>query len=487
MGGNLASWTCKACRSPEGFGPISFYGDFTQCFIDGVILNLSALFMLAFGTRDLLRLCKERHPGVKYRRNWIIVFRMALVLLEIVFVSLASLNLSNDETRNFTIVSQYASTMLSLFVALALHWIEYHRSVVANTILLFYWLFETFGNFAKLINIVIRHSYEGEWYLGKTASILTLFQVITCAGILLLEALPKKPLMPHQRIHQNLTRRKPNPYDSANIFSRITFSWMSSLMKTGYEKYLVEADLYKLPKNFNSAELSQKLEKNWQSELKQKSKPSLSWAICKTFGRKMLLAASFKAIHDILAFTQPQLLRILIKFVTDYNNERQDDDNSSILGFQSNHHQKLPIVRGFMIAFAMFLVGFTQTSVLHQYFLNVFNTGMYIKSALTALIYQKSLVLSNEASGLSSTGDIVNLMSVDVQKIQDLTQWLNLIWSGPFQIIICLYSLYKLLGNSMWVGVIILVIMMPLNSFLMRIQKKLQKSQMKYKDERTVL
>lgn len=484
MAGNLVSWACKLCRSPEGFGPISFYGDFTQCFIDGVILNLSAIFMITFGIRDLVNLCKKKHSGIKYRRNWIIVSRMALVLLEIAFVSLASLNISKEEAENFTIVSQYASTMLSLFVALALHWIEYDRSVVANTVLLFYWLFETFGNFAKLINILIRHTYEGIWYSGQTGFILTLFQVITCASILLLEALPKKPLMPHQHIHQTLTRRKPNPYDSANIFSRITFSWMSGLMKTGYEKYLVEADLYKLPRNFSSEELSQKLEKNWQNELKQKSNPSLSWAICRTFGSKMLLAAFFKAIHDVLAFTQPQLLRILIKFVTDYNSERQDD-HSSLQGFENNHPQKLPIVRGFLIAFAMFLVGFTQTSVLHQYFLNVFNTGMYIKSALTALIYQKSLVLSNEASGLSSTGDIVNLMSVDVQKLQDLTQWLNLIWSGPFQIIICLYSLYKLLGNSMWVGVIILVIMMPLNSFLMRIQKKLQKSQMKYKDERT--
>ncbi|CAI1826365.1 hypothetical protein SEUBUCD650_0B02620 [Saccharomyces eubayanus] len=485
MGGTLASWACKLCRSPEGFGPISFYGDFTQCFIDGVILNLSALFMLTFGTRDLVHLCKKKHPGSKYRRNWIIVSRMALVLLEIIFVSLASLNSSKDENGGFTVVSQYAFTMLSLFVALALHWIEYHRSVVANTILLFYWFFETFGNSAKLLNILIRHKYEGGWYPGQAGFILTSFQVITCASILLLEALPKKPLMPHQHIHQKLMRRKPNPYDSANIFSRITFSWMSGLMKTGYEKYLVEADLYKLPKNFSSTELSQKLEKNWQNELKHKSKPSLSWAICKTFGYKMVLAAFFKAIHDILAFVQPQLLRILIKFVTDYNKERQDDDDPLTLGYGDKPDQKLPIIRGFMIAFSMFLVGFTQTSVLHQYFLNVFNTGMYVKSALTALIYQKALVLSNEASGLSSTGDIVNLMSVDVQKLQDLTQWLNLIWSGPFQIIICLYSLYKLLGNSMWVGVIILVIMMPLNSFLMRIQKKLQKSQMKYKDERT--
>lgn len=78
-------------------------------------------------------------------------------------------------------------------------------------------------------------------------------------------------------------------------------------------------------------------------------------------------------------------------------------------------------------------------------------------------------------------------MSVDVQRIQDLTQWGQIIWSGPFQLILCLVSLYKLLGNSMWIGVIIMVITIPANSLIMRYQKKLQKVQMKYKDGRTRL
>lgn len=195
----------------------------------------------------------------------------------------------------------------------------------------------------------------------------------------------------------------------------------------------------------------------------------------------MILAALFKGIHDLMAFTQPQLLRILIKFVNDYNEEHKDDLDASFI----MKYRHLPIVRGFMLGIAMFLVGFTQTSVLHQYFLNCFNTGMNIRSALTSVIYQKALVLSNEASATSSTGDIVNLMSVDVQKLQDMCQFIQLLWSAPFQVILCLVSLYKLLGKSMWVGVLILVIMIPINSYLVRVQKKLQKSQMTYKDERT--
>ncbi|CCH58178.1 hypothetical protein TBLA_0A03800 [Henningerozyma blattae CBS 6284] len=470
MSNNTAP-ACLWCHSKEGFGPISPYGDFTQCFIDGILLNISGLFMIVFGSRSLIRLIKNKHPGIKYRNNWLIASRMLLVVVQIFFVCSASLHLPHNKTTDITVISQYLITTISLFVALALHWIEYHRSNVSSSIILFYWLFESVAQSAKAGNFIIRNHYEGKWYFTHKVFIFTLFQAINAFFILFLEAFPKKQKMPYQDIQERITKKKVSPYDSANIFSRISFAWMTELMKTGYEKFLTESDLYRLPKGFDSKTLSENFNDNWQYQIKHKSSPSLTGALLRTFGSRLLLAATFKVIHDILAFTQPQLLKILIQFVTAY----------------TNPDLELPIIKGFMISIAMFLVSFIQTSFLHQYFLNSFNTGMNIRSAMSSVIYQKSLVLSNEASGTSSTGDVVNLMSVDVQRLQDVAQWCNIIWSGPFQITLCLVSLYKLLGNSMWIGVFILIFMMPINSYLMRIQKKLQKIQMKNKDERTRL
>lgn len=463
------SLICLLCKNKEGFGPISFYGDFTQCFINGVLLNFAALLMLIFGTRELVKLCRVPHPGIKYRRNWLIVSRISLVLLQVFFVAVASLK-TTQPYQDATVVSQNVLTFLSLFVALCLHWVEYHRSSVSNGVLLFYWLFEAVFNFLKGMNFMIRHAYEGQWPVDHPLFVLTAFGTINSVLILLLEALPEKPKMPYQEIME-YSKRKRSPYDSANIFSKISFSWMTELMKTGYKKYLTETDLYKLPHNFGSARISERFSRNWSAQVKHKSNPSLTWALLRTFGSKMIFGALLKVVHDILAFSQPQLLRILIKFASDYT------DEANLV--------KQPIVKGFILSVAMFLVSIVQTSVLHQYFLISFDTGMNIKSGLTSVIYKKSLVLSNEASGLSSTGDIVNLMSVDVQRLQDLTQWGQIIWSGPFQIILCLISLYSLLGPCMWVGVIIMVVMIPINSIIMKYQKNLQKIQMKNKDERT--
>jgi uncharacterized protein YciW len=42
-------------------------------------------------------------------------------------------------------------------------------------------------------------------------------------------------------------------------------------------------------------------------------------------------------------------------------------------------------------------------------------------------------------------------MAVDAQRLQDVTQFAQQLWSAPFQIVICMISLYQLVGWSMMV------------------------------------
>jgi ABC-type multidrug transport system fused ATPase/permease subunit len=116
-----------------------------------------------------------------------------------------------------------------------------------------------------------------------------------------------------------------------------------------------------------------------------------------------------------------------------------------------------------------------------------FVTGMRIKGGLSSTIYRKSLRLSNEGRATKTTGDIVNYMAVDAQRLQDLTQFLQQAWSAPFQIIICMVSLYNLVGWSMMAGIVVMLVMMPAQGWVARIMKNLQKDQMKNKDARSRL
>ena len=112
---------------------------------------------------------------------------------------------------------------------------------------------------------------------------------------------------------------------------------------------------------------------------------------------------------------------------------------------------------------------------------------MRIKAGLASAIYKKSLKLSNEGRSDKTTGDIVNYMAVDAQRLQDLTQFAQQLWSAPFQIMICMVSLYQLVGWSMLAGIGVMIVMMPLNGWISKVMRNLQKTQMKNKDARSRL
>jgi len=131
---------------------------------------------------------------------------------------------------------------------------------------------------------------------------------------------------------------------------------------------------------------------------------------------------------------------------------------------------------------------------------------MRIRAGLVTAIYKKALVLSSDERG-RATGDIVNLMSVDATRMQDLCTYGIIAISGPYQachmphyafelvsdwwpfnqITLAFVSLYNLLGWSAFVGVAIMVFSIPLNTFIARILKKMQEQQMKNRDKRTRL
>lgn len=355
-----------------------------------------------------------------------------------------------------------------LLVVGALHYVEHFRSLIPAGSLLFYWLLQSLSSGFQVLFIIQMADATSKVSLNSLFFIIHALIFANSVLMFFFEWVVPK-LVGFETDLDGTTKH--SPLQTADIFSKLTFSWMSPLMSRGYETFLTADDLPNLTKENSTKYSSDKFEKYWKTELDTKKNPSLTWALMKTFGGQFFTGSFFKMLQDLLQFTQPQLLRLLIKFVTDYSKKKED----------------ATLTRGFTIAAGMFFVAIIQTAVLHQYFQRVFEVGMKIKSSLTASIYKKSLVLSGEDRGKKTTGDIVNLMSVDTQRLQDLCQYGQTLWSGPFQIILCLVSLHNLLGNSMWAGVVVMVIMVPLNSMAAKYQKSLQSKQMEAKDKRTRL
>ena len=92
------------------------------------------------------------------------------------------------------------------------------------------------------------------------------------------------------------------------------------------------------------------------------------------------------------------------------------------------------------------------TIINSQYFFFQYNIGLKIRTALTSAIYRKSLRLSGASRKEMTVGETTNLMAIDTQKFMDLVLYLNMVWSSPLQIFLCLYFLWGILGPSSLAG-----------------------------------
>ena len=110
------------------------------------------------------------------------------------------------------------------------------------------------------------------------------------------------------------TEDKPNPRESANILSVLSFWWTIALFKKGYYKDLAEEDLYSPLKKDKSEYLGDKLEVEWERQVKKK-KPSLLTAIVKSFRWEYTILGLFHAVNDlVIRLTQPLLLGKLLEY-----------------------------------------------------------------------------------------------------------------------------------------------------------------------------
>lgn len=456
--------TQPLCGNYEGWGPISPYRyDFTPCFLD-VWISVVAVFGILFGAAAIWWFLRKTSPS-SVSKNWHFYTKLSVIVALMVTTALqACLQIKAlpgiwfGDFRFWTSVI----TLGSLTVIGGVQYLEHWRSRQPNGVVLFYWLFLLIAFGVKLRSLISQQAFRTRLPYFITFCVSLSLAILEFA----LEYLvPKK-----QSAYDALGDEDECPIEYADVFSILTFSWMTPLMKYGYKEYLTQDDLWNLRKRDTTKVTGLMLEETWTEELAKK-RPSLWIALFRGFGGPYFRGSVIKSLSDILSFVQPQLLRLLISFVDSYRSGRTPQ----------------PVIRGAAISLAMFAVSVLQTVLLHQYFQRAFETGMRVKSSLTSMIYAKAMRLSNEGRASKSTGDIVNYMAVDTQRLQDLTQYGQMLWSAPFQIILCMASLYQLVGISMLAGVGAMILMVPINGLIARIMKNLQKKQMKNKDARTRL
>ncbi|KAI3460999.1 hypothetical protein Pfo_017662 [Paulownia fortunei] len=258
---------------------------------------------------------------------------------------------------------------------------------------------------------------------------------------------------------------KVTPYSEAGVFSLVTLSWLNPLLSIGAKRPLELKDIPLLAPKDRSKTNYKLLNSKWEklkaeNPLKQ---PSLAWAIFKTFWKEAACNAIFAGGNTLVSYVGPYM----ISYFVDY-----------LGGKETFPHE------GYILAAIFFSAKLVETLTTRQWYLGVDILGMHVRSALTAMVYRKGLRLSSSARQNHTSGEIINYMAVDVQRVGDYSWYLHDIWMLPLQIILALAILYKNVGIASVATLIATIVSIVATVPLARIQEDYQEKLMAAKDDR---
>ena len=274
---------------------------------------------------------------------------------------------------------------------------------------------------------------------------------------------------PHQYKVLEEENGKLSPESAASFPSRMLFTWFDGMVWRGWRRYLVNEDLWTLNPSDRCRGVIPVWDANWDDQKKAKQpkrKPlSILNTLVSSFGGVFAASAILQLIYTIISFVSPQLVNFLIAFV-------ESDE---------------PMWRGYLYTITLIAVTMLNTIINSQYFFFQYSIGLKIRTALTSAIYRKSLRLSGASRKEMTVGETTNLMAIDTQKFMDVVLFLNMIWSSPLSIVLCMYFLWNILGVASLAGLAVMVLMIPMNMLVASKMKKYQIAQMRFKDKRVKL
>ncbi|KAJ6893989.1 ABC transporter C family member 2-like isoform X1 [Populus alba x Populus x berolinensis] len=236
---------------------------------------------------------------------------------------------------------------------------------------------------------------------------------------------------------------------------------MSPLMKLGYRRPITEKDVWKLDTWDRTETLNDRFQKCWAEELR-KPKPWLLRALNSSLGGRFWWGGFWKIGNDASQFVGPLVLNQLLKSM-------QEGDPAWI---------------GYVYAFSIFAGVVFGVLCEAQYFQNVMRVGYRLRATLVAAVFRKSLRLTHEGRRKFASGKITNLMTTDAEALQQICQSLHTLWSAPFRIIVAMVLLYQQLNVASLLGALMLVLLFPIQTFVISRMQKLSKEGLQRTDKR---
>ncbi|XP_042484429.1 putative ABC transporter C family member 15 isoform X1 [Macadamia integrifolia] len=260
--------------------------------------------------------------------------------------------------------------------------------------------------------------------------------------------------------------KKDSPYGHATLLQLITFSWLNPLFSVGFKKPLEQDDIPDIDVKDSARFVSQSFSDciNHVKERDSTTNPSIYKAIILFIRKKAAINALFAVISAGASYVGPYLIDDFVNFLSGKNQQR--------------------LQNGYFLALAFLSAKMVETITQRQWIFGARQLGLRLRATLISHIYKKGLHLSSQSRQSHTSGEIINYMSVDIQRITDFIWYLNIIWMLPIQISLAIYILNMNLGSGSLAGLLATAIVMACNIPLTRTQKRFQSKIMETKDDR---
>ncbi|XP_069819873.1 ATP-binding cassette sub-family C member 9 isoform X2 [Dendropsophus ebraccatus] len=386
------------------------------------------------------------------------------------------------------------------FIAATTSIIYYHNIETSNfpkllLALFLYWVLAFISKTIKLVKYCENGVGVHQLRFCITGAMVVLYGLLMAVEVLVIWlrkyvffTSPQKVKPPEDL--QDLGVRFLQPF--VNLLSKATYWWMNPLIVTAHKRPIDLKTIGKLPIAMRSLTNYVSLREAYEEQRKKvidepHRTPSIWLAIYKAFGRPILLSSTFRYLADLLGFAGPLCISGIVQQLGATNETKTEQD------FPSNQFisvyflsSKEFLENNYVLAVLLFLALILQRTFLQASYYVAIETGINLRGALLAMIYNKILKLStsNMSMGEMTLGQINNLVAIETNQLMWFLFLCPNLWAMPVQIVMGVILLYKLLGVSALVGAAVIVLLAPVQYFIATKLAEVQKNTLDYSTER---
>uniref|UniRef100_A0A2K5TQ46 ATP-binding cassette sub-family C member 10 n=2 Tax=Macaca fascicularis TaxID=9541 RepID=A0A2K5TQ46_MACFA len=246
--------------------------------------------------------------------------------------------------------------------------------------------------------------------------------------------------------------------DGESWLSHFSYAWLAPLLARGACGELQQPqDICRLPHRLHPTYLARVFQSHWQEGAR------LWRALYRAFGRCYLTLGLLKLVGTMLGFSGPLLLSLLVGFLE----EGQE-----------------PLSHGLLYALGLASGAVLGAVLQNQYGYEVCKVKLQARGAVLNILYRKTLQLGPSRP---PTGEALNLLGTDSERLLNFAGSFHEAWGLPLQLAITLYLLYQQVGVAFVGGLILALLLVPVNKVIATRIMASNQEMLRHKDARVKL